>query len=98
MREHLPSHLSKWDCTSTFIPTTNFPIKFKTYLTSFKKNLLSSIIPLKKIPYNRFPLLLIIVPRVHVIGVSLLIELEWYTHSLMWVDMASKTPFNFDSC
>jgi hypothetical protein len=28
------------------------------------------------------------------INVSLLIELEWYTYSLMWVDMASKTPFN----
>jgi hypothetical protein len=49
---------------------------------------------LKKIAYHRCLALLIAVPTILVIGVSLLIKLEWYTYILMWVDMALETPFN----
>lgn len=94
MREHSPSHLSKWDCTSALTLATYLPVKFKTWLKSCKEIILSSNIPLKQIVYHRSLALLIIVPTILMINVSLLIELEWYTYSLMWVDMASKTPFN----
>jgi len=91
MKEHLPSHLSKWDCTSTSYQPQICMLSWRLHI--LKKNSFELQYTFEENTIR--PALLITVPRILVISVSLLIELQWYTHSLTWVDMALKTSFNF---